>query len=267
MTRLRPRRTREQLRPLPRWLRIIVAATYPLCALLAVAGLALTVLWGWSLSSVYAANDRHFGRAVAGFSDQRDLTRVWPEPWRAPYNIGTARVEGGRLTEGIAELHEAFALVGREPRVRPDQTISPHSPECLVRINLSIGLEKLGDTRATNGDAASARTLYRQAADMSQPCTGSDSSHSGSAEPDSPSERAKDAHDRQSAKAGDSPTEAPSRNPSSQPTPSPSSTPPDAGAEAERRKELSDRNRDAREQRDRGPRNVPNPSLPPGRYW
>ncbi|MBD3689529.1 hypothetical protein H8R18_08355 [Nanchangia anserum] len=271
MTRPRlPRRqpdVREHVRQLPRPLRIAMRIVTALVALVCIAGIALCGLWGWSLTSSHAANERLFGRALAGFGDQYALTRTWPEPWRSPYNIGTARLMAGRTDEGVDRLTEAFRLVPTADRHTIDGTdyiVNVNSPECLVRINLSIGIERQGDALAAAGDTGGATASYAQAARMSQPCAGPSGANTDRGQ------QAHDAHDRQSSKSEqgsplDSSTDHPTQPTSPETSPSPQNT--DTGAEEQRRNKLRERNRDAHEREEQSPEESETPQLPDGRYW
>ncbi|MDU0969208.1 MAG: hypothetical protein E7A62_08685 [Actinomycetaceae bacterium] len=270
----------EVARPLHRFVKWLVAIAYPLFAIAAICGVALLGLWGWSLTSVHAATDRHFGRAVAGFTDQRDLTRHWPEPWRSPYNLGTARLEGGRTDEGVRFLRQAFDLVPKEKPIDKDKHISPTSPECMVRLNLSVGIEHQGDAQRRAGNETQATSLFNEAATMSQPCTQAGQS-SGDEDQDKSqkdsAKQGKQANDRQNQKAGNDTSKGQDASQSPGQGDSQSSSGGSGGdqqqgqqgssdeEERKRQEQLDKRNQDAREratsQPDQGP------TLPKSHYW
>lgn len=72
------------------------------------------------------------------------------EPYKAPFNVGTALAGAEQLTESRAKLEEALSLAtGLEV--------------CGVRINLALVIERMGDAARADGDGASAATLYDEA--------------------------------------------------------------------------------------------------------
>lgn len=74
----------------------------------------------------------------------------WFEPYKAPFNIGTALAGAERLPEARAELERALDLAtGLEV--------------CGVRINLALVVERMGDAARTAGEGATAAQLYGEA--------------------------------------------------------------------------------------------------------
>jgi tetratricopeptide (TPR) repeat protein len=74
----------------------------------------------------------------------------WFEPYKAPFNIGTALGAAEQLPEARAELEEALDLAtGLEV--------------CGVRINLALVVERMGDAARADGDGATATQLYGEA--------------------------------------------------------------------------------------------------------
>jgi len=75
------------------------------------------------------------------------------EPYKAPFNAGTALAGADRLPEARSELEEALELAnGLEV--------------CDVRINLAIVVERMGDAEQAGGDAAKAAELYGEALEI-----------------------------------------------------------------------------------------------------
>lgn len=71
----------------------------------------------------------------------------WFEPFKAPYNVGTALAGSEKLDEARAKLEEALPLA--------------HGLEvCAVRVNLAIVIERQGDAALTGGDGPGAAALY-----------------------------------------------------------------------------------------------------------
>lgn len=74
----------------------------------------------------------------------------WFEPYKAPFNVGTALAGAEELPEARAKLEEALDLAtGLEV--------------CDVRINLSLVIERMGDAARQDGDGAGAAELYGEA--------------------------------------------------------------------------------------------------------
>lgn len=75
------------------------------------------------------------------------------DPYKAPYNEGTALAGGERLPEARAKLEEALELAsGLEV--------------CAVRINLAIVIERMGDAARADGDPAAAAERYGEALEV-----------------------------------------------------------------------------------------------------
>ncbi|WCM55753.1 hypothetical protein [Microbacterium sp. EF45047] len=77
----------------------------------------------------------------------------WFEPFKAPYNIGTALAGAEKLGPARAELEEALPLASG-------------LDVCYVRINLSLVIERQGDAAQADGDAAKAAQLYGEALEI-----------------------------------------------------------------------------------------------------
>lgn len=71
----------------------------------------------------------------------------WFEPYKAPFNTGTALAASEELPEARAQLEEALRLArGLEV--------------CGVRVNLALVVERMGDAARTAGDGPGAAALY-----------------------------------------------------------------------------------------------------------
>ncbi|ALX66070.1 tetratricopeptide repeat protein [Microbacterium sp. XT11] len=74
----------------------------------------------------------------------------WFEPYKAPFNVGTALAGAEKLPEARAELEKALDLA--------------HGLEvCGVRINLALVIERMGDAARADGDGEKAAELYGEA--------------------------------------------------------------------------------------------------------
>ncbi|MPV88018.1 hypothetical protein GB882_05010 [Georgenia ruanii] len=149
--------------------RRLLAWSAPVVALALLAGGVLLgiALGSWNARTAYEA--RAYDDAATGFAHQKPST-VLVEPWKAWFNTGTALVRAGDHTGAVEELRGAHRLVPKgttDADGRPD----PSTPECRVRINLSLALESLGDDARGAGDAGAAVTYYRDAMDAIGPCT------------------------------------------------------------------------------------------------
>lgn len=96
--------------------------------------------------SAYVVDDYAGSQAAA---EGQDFVN-WFEPYKAPFNIGTALAGAEKLPEARAELERSLDLAtGLEV--------------CDVRINLSLVIERMGDAAREGGDGAGAAQLYAEA--------------------------------------------------------------------------------------------------------
>ncbi|KAE8762752.1 hypothetical protein [Georgenia thermotolerans] len=149
--------------------RRLLAWSAPVVALALLAGGVLLgiALGGWYGRSAYEA--RAYDAAATRFEHLKPST-VLVEPWKAWFNTGTALERAGEHAQAVEELRGAHRLVPKGTTGadgRPD----PGTPECRVRINLSLTLESVGDDARGAGDPGSAVTYYRDAMDAIGPCT------------------------------------------------------------------------------------------------
>ncbi|WP_295101505.1 tetratricopeptide repeat protein [uncultured Microbacterium sp.] len=98
----------------------------------------------------------------------------WFEPFKAPFNVGTALAGAEKLPEARAKLEESLDLAtGLEV--------------CTVRINLALVLERMGDAARAEGDGAGAAEFYGEAltvtTEMPEECN-SDEAQEQSSDPD-----------------------------------------------------------------------------------
>lgn len=131
-------------RSIRRWVAI---GTLPLtlAALLFVGKVLSMYAFAHQSITTYVVGD--YSGSVAAAEGQQFLN--WFEPFKAPYNIGTALAGAEELDGARAKLEDALPLA--------------HGLEvCAVRVNLAIVIERQGDAAVANGDGAGAAELYGQ---------------------------------------------------------------------------------------------------------
>jgi hypothetical protein len=74
----------------------------------------------------------------------------WFEPYKAPFNVGTALAGAEQLPEARVQLEEAL-------------TLATGLEVCDVRINLALVIERQGDAARADGDGPGAAALYGEA--------------------------------------------------------------------------------------------------------
>ena len=132
-------------RSIRRWVAI---ATLPLT-------LAALLLVGKLLSMYAFAHESISSFVAGGYAESESAARGqdflnWFEPFKAPYNIGTALAGADELTGARTELEEALPLASG-------------LDVCAVRINLSLVMERQGDAAQADGDATAAAEFYGEA--------------------------------------------------------------------------------------------------------
>lgn len=129
----------------------VAIATLPLT----LAALLLVV----KLLSMYAFAHTSISSFVSGaYAESESAARGldplnWFEPFKAPYDIGTALAGADELAEARDELERALPLA---------QGVDV----CPVLINLSLVVERQGDAAQADGDAAKAAELYGEALEI-----------------------------------------------------------------------------------------------------
>lgn len=139
---LRSNRRRRSIR---RWVAI---GTLPLtlAALFFVGKLLSMYAFAHQAVTAYVVDD--YAGSEASARGQEFLN--WFEPYKAPFNIGTALGAAEQLPDARAKLEEALDLAtGLEV--------------CGVRINLALVVERMGDAARADGDGATAAQLYGEA--------------------------------------------------------------------------------------------------------
>lgn len=141
-TLLRSNRRRRSIR---RWVAI---GTLPLtlAALFFVGKILSMYAFAHQAITAYVVDD--YAGSEAAARGQEFLN--WFEPYKAPFNIGTALGAAEQLPDARAKLEEALDLAtGLEV--------------CGVRINLALVVERMGDAARADGDGATATQLYGEA--------------------------------------------------------------------------------------------------------
>ena len=141
-----------------------------LAALLFVGKLLSMYAFAHQSISAYVADD--YAGAESAARGQEFLNGF--EPYKAPFNVGTALAGAEKLPESRAEFEESLSLAtGLEV--------------CSVRINLAIVIERMGDAARRDGDGAAAAELYGEAltvtTEMPAECD-SDEAQEQSSDPD-----------------------------------------------------------------------------------
>ena len=128
-----------------RW---VALGTLPLTlvALLFVGKLLSMYAFAHQAITTYVVGD--YSGSTAAAQGQEFLN--WFEPFKAPYNVGTALAGSEELDGARAKLEEALPLAqGLEV--------------CAVRVNLAIVIERQGDAAVDGGDGAGGAELYGEA--------------------------------------------------------------------------------------------------------
>ncbi|KDA05184.1 hypothetical protein DC31_04205 [Microbacterium sp. CH12i] len=132
-------RKRRQIR---RWVAI---GTLPLTivALLFVGKMLTMYAFAHQAITTYIVGD--FAGSTSAAERQEFLN--WFEPFKAPYNVGTALAGAEDLDGARAKLEEGL-------------TLAQGLDVCAVRVNLALVIERQGDAAVTAGDGVGAAKLY-----------------------------------------------------------------------------------------------------------
>lgn len=133
----------------PRRRRLLLWSALPVLLVLSVAGklLSLNLLAGQAASAFDAGNSA----AVDAAADALSLANA-VEPHKAPFAAGDGRALAGDYAAAKLLFEDALAAAPRGSR-----------DECIIRVNLSLATEKLGDGKLDTEDPASAASLYAEA--------------------------------------------------------------------------------------------------------
>lgn len=218
-------------------------------------------MWGGNLLGTRAYDEGGFEQAAAQYEHPAPLnssTDPWNrliEPWRAPYNSGTATFHTGDYFGAVESLRTALDLV---PEAEEDDEgqLDPESPECQVRTNLSLSIEAMGDDAAEDGDTDMAIAHYDEAQYVISTCTDEPDNEESQ---DRQQEKEESQDDEPSEEPSDEPSEEPTEEPSDEPSGQPSEEPTDEPSEQpseepteepdSKQEELEQRNQDTERQR------------------
>ncbi|MBO0980378.1 hypothetical protein [Microbacterium sp. SD291] len=200
-------RRRRRIR---RWIAI---GTLPLtlAALLFVGKILSMYAFAHQAVTAYVADD--YSGSEASARGQEFLN--WFEPYKAPFNVGTALAGSDNLPEARVKLEEALALAqGLEV--------------CGVRINLALVIERMGDAARAGGDGAAAAELYGEAltitAETPEECSSEEAQKQSSDPQRDMQQTQEDLEDRLKQKQQDQqqPPPEPEEKPQDEPEPQPS---------------------------------------------
>lgn len=164
----RARRRRLLLWSWPAVLALLVAAAY------------LLGIWVGSIIGVRQAADERYAEALEHFEGTQRWEGVL-QSWLPHYNTGTAHAYNGEYIAATDELAIALELVPEAQPVSeetPDLK-EPWSPECLVRSNLAVSWELLGDETT---DPEIAAGYFETAWQTIEPCAPSAPEHEETSE-------------------------------------------------------------------------------------
>lgn len=144
--------------------------TLPAVLVFVAAGVFLLLLWIWSLTAGQAYANAEHDQAVTSYHRQAQVSEVFPEPWKGPYNEGTATLGLGDYSGAGTLLETALERVPVAP-TDANGAKDPESNECFVRTNLSLAYEGQADDARANGDQDGAIGSYNLAMDTVGPCS------------------------------------------------------------------------------------------------
>lgn len=213
----------------------LISLPFALAALLLVAKLlSMFTFAHFSLSSYADGNGEGASSAAAG-----QLPANWFESYKAPFNQG----DGYALSAKLPEARERFEHA---------LTLAQGLEECVVRVNLSLTIERMGNAAAADGNQDDAQKFYVEAlgvtADTPAECHSEEANEKSTDQSRDLGETIDENRKRQQEKAQqDEPQPEPSQEPTEEPDAEPT---PDAGKldEIEKQLEQGQQDRDEREQ-------------------
>ncbi|HLR28165.1 MAG TPA: hypothetical protein VK086_05685 [Ruania sp.] len=238
-----------------RKLLLLWSAAVVLVVFLAAAKLLSAVVLNMAGSSAY--EKQNYVTAADRFSTLEFFNVV--QPWKAPFNEGTATYASGDFFAATTVLEQALAQVPKAPEDQPRGV-----PECMVRTNYSLALEGLGDEASNGSDFAIATDYYDQAQQMLADCAQSGNggeqaqdAQERQQESQEESQQQEDSEEQQGGQSDDSGQDSQEESPSESPQENQSPSSGDSGEDSSaspstnpRQEELEERNREAQESRE-----------------
>ncbi|ACL40094.1 conserved hypothetical protein [Pseudarthrobacter chlorophenolicus A6] len=111
-------------------------------------------VFGGQAAAAFDARDAGAAAAAAGWLQPLNI----PEPHKAPFAAGDSHVLGGNFDAARQRFAEALDLV--------PGTAAGSADACVIRVNLVLATERLGDDKLRAEDPASAAALFSEALDV-----------------------------------------------------------------------------------------------------
>ena len=137
--------------------RLLVLSAVPVFLVLCIAAKLLSLgLLGGRAASAFESADAASVRGAAGGLQLANII----EPHKAPFAAGGADVLDGNFTSARLRFEEALNLV--------PPALSASAEACVIRVNLVLAIERLGDGKLQAGEPAPAAGLYAEALDVAE---------------------------------------------------------------------------------------------------
>jgi tetratricopeptide (TPR) repeat protein len=139
----------------PRRRRLLLWSALPALAVLCLAAklLSLDPLASHAAGAFDAKDAAAVGRAAEALQAGNFV-----EPHKAPFAAGDAQALAGNFAAARLRFEEALELVPEAAEALPDT--------CIIRLNLVLAIERLGDEKLRAGDAAAAAALFTEALEV-----------------------------------------------------------------------------------------------------
>lgn len=145
----------QSLRRLRKRRLLLVGSAVPVILVLGIAAKLLSLgVFGGQAAAAFDAKDARAARAAAGWLLPLNI----PEPHKAPFAAGDAEVLGANFDAARQRFAEALDLVPGAAAGSADA--------CVIRVNLVLATERLGDDKLRAEDPASAAALFSDALDV-----------------------------------------------------------------------------------------------------
>lgn len=142
----------QSLRGLRKRRLLLVGSAVPVILVLGTAAKLLSLgVFGGQAAAAFDAKDADAAGAASGWLQPLNIT----EPHKAPFAAGDAEVLGGNFDAARQRFAEALDLVSGAAAGSADA--------CVIRVNLVLATERLGDDKLRADDPASAAALFSDA--------------------------------------------------------------------------------------------------------